>query len=161
MVCSGTRVYVRPDPRLPAKPGEYRFPLREKELLYALSVREPKLLLNENSDRIGLSVEVQIGILGGKKIAGSLTADASLRYDAAQTAFFLDNPRVTDVRIPGLPKTIADKVPGVATIALQGVLKEKPVYRLTDEDAGLFVLRRTLKAVKIRSGQVEATLGVR
>lgn len=137
------------------------FPYEKRELLYTLAVRDPKLVLTDKSDRIGLSVNLEVSALGGKKMHGSLIAAAGLRYDPVQTAFFLDNPRVTEVLIDGLPKSISSRIPGVATTALQGVLKGKPVYRLTETDAKSFLLRRTLKAVKINNGNVEATLGVR
>lgn len=137
------------------------FPYEKRELLYSLSARDPKLRLAENTDQIGLTLDLDVSVLGGRKVSGTLTAEAGLRYDPAQTAFFLDKPRVTDVRIPGLPESITSRVPGVATVAVQAALNKQPIYRLTDTDARVFVLRRTLKSVKVRNGSVEAVLGVR
>jgi hypothetical protein len=140
---------------------EAAFPYEKRELLYAVSVRDPKLQPSEKPDRIRLSLNVGVGVLGSRKISGVMTSEAGVRYDANQTAFFLENPRVTDISIRGLPRSIARQIPQVATAALQAVVKNKPIYQMTDADRISFALRRTLKSVKFRNGQLEATLGVR
>ena len=144
-----------------------KFPF-EKTYLFVLTLTftDPKLVLEEGSNRIGLgcNVETALKIETDKESPGYLRGSAQLsgvlRYEAAEGAFFLDEPRVDQLSITGLPSKFSDKVNSAAGKAVKEFLSRAPLYRLKPTDVKKAAAKLVLRNVIVVDKKVVITLGV-
>lgn len=131
-----------------------QFPLKKGKVTF----REPEILLQEGTGRVGLrsSVEAPLGL--GINARGVVAADGRLRYEPATGTFFLDEPSVVDFRLEGISGKVTETAKTAITPVLQALYPTIPVYTL-DESAGQRVAQKVLRDVRISNGQVLVTFG--
>jgi hypothetical protein len=132
------------------------FPLKNGKV----TLRDPKVLLAEGSDRIGLEVGYTVPILGGIKANGSVTGDGRLRYDTNTGTLYLDNPAIKVFKIQGISSGLTNGVRQMVTPVLQQALPQVPLYQLDTNEIQGRLARKTLRAVRVSDGRVEVTFGL-
>jgi hypothetical protein len=83
-----------------------------------------------------------------------------IRYDAAQGAFFADDPRVERLALDGHPKSHLDATQTAITWVLKAVLEGTPVYTLRAGEHKEAFAKLLLRDVRVKSGKLRLTLGV-
>lgn len=131
------------------------FPVsRDLANVFVVELSDPKVILQPGTDRIGLKLHASAG-LSMLRVPGSVTVSGKLRYRAEDAQFFLDEPEVISVELPGLPETQQPQLLDTVNVALRTVLPTVPIHRLESGNAKYF-----LRAVRIEDGQVIAELGL-
>jgi hypothetical protein len=139
---------------------EPAFPLEQKDKLFTLKVEEPKVLLPEGADRIGVEAKIRVRLPIGTTVRGKIEADTQLRYDASASALYLTDPKVKKVEISGVNRAISRHIAPVATSLLRDGLQKEPVYTIPATGTTEQILRRTLRDVRIVDGTAQLTFGL-
>jgi hypothetical protein len=134
------------------------FPV-EKTYLAVVHTRlsDPVVELKEGSDRIGLTVAVEIGLQGvGKPTRGSASLSCRIRYEPAEGSFYADDPSVDRLSLDGHPEGAT----GAITWIVKGLLAHHPIYTLPSSGFGRSAAKLVLKDVRVQNGALRLTLSV-
>lgn len=121
-----------------------------------------RVALLEGSDRINAGVDVTVAIRAGSpmQFKGTVDASAGIAYEPTKGQFFLTNPIVEKVTIPGVPETYTSKVNSVISYALSDYFKKQPVYTLDAADYKQRATQVILKGVVIKDRRLILELGI-
>ena len=147
-----------------------RFPVVEETRFLDLHLREPRVSLEEGTDRIGLEIDVLVAVhpvdlpLGrrfdGAEIRGGIGTTGALRYEASEGAFYLAEPRIETLTVEGLADEHVERVRGLAERALGALLAVRPVYRFREDELGERATRVVLRSAVVRNGGLHVELGL-
>ena len=116
-----------------------RFPHRQQLLggLAEVSVSRPGLTIPPG-DRLRLGMDVALGTLGGAPAPmGRLELSSALRYDAAQRAFLLDQPRIEAFHPAAGDGGLDAESRALLDAWLADYARKQPVYRIDPALAAL------------------------
>lgn len=130
------------------------FPVTRSYSVLSVELSNPRVLLQQGGDRIGLKLQATAGV-AILKATGSVTVSGRLRYEQASSQFFLDEPEVTSLELPGLPETQQPQLLDTINVAVKATLPTVPIHRLEEGGKKMF-----LRAVRVEDGQVIAELGL-
>lgn len=139
-----------------------RFPFGKHELIYDVEFENPRVDIDASSDHLTLLVDAKAAALGSKPIKGKVSVNGVPRYETATGGIYLDHPRalITDLDFADLPEKYRSAVSKLMASALEGFLLHKPIYRLQEGDQKAFVLRRSLKSLSVKNGELVIELGL-
>ena len=139
---------------------ERRFPFSQRYLgLFDVSAVNPRVALLPEQNRISAAMDLSVRpVIGmGSGVSGSLTVSGVPRVDTARGLLVLGDPRVDDLNIDGLGRSVGSQLAGIASFLAQALLGDLPVY--TFEPATLRYAGVSFTPVKIvtRSDRVVVT----
>jgi len=147
---------------------EGAFPVRKELLLVGLRVGEvvlsrPQVRLAAGSKRVGFAADCAITALGKTQLRGRASLSGRVRWDAGHEAgrgaLFLEDARLDDLDVGGLPREVGSLVAPAATAAVREYLDKQPLYRPARPDVALPLWGRLrLKAVAVEGGVLKVTL---
>lgn len=141
---------------------EKQFP-REKQylLLFNVTLKEPKVELLAESDRIQMELQVGLRVKGWEpEYLGFGVISGKLRYDPERGEFFLSEPEVERFMLPSVPEKFTAKANDVVSLALREWCERFPVYRLKEGKTNHDLAKLVLKGMAVRKGKLFLTLGV-
>ncbi|MCC6333504.1 MAG: DUF1439 domain-containing protein [Myxococcales bacterium] len=130
------------------------FPVTREYSVLSVELSNPKVVLKPGSDRIGLKLDATAGV-AILKARGTVSVEGRLRYEAEPRLFYLDDPQVVALQLPGLPETQQQQVLDTINVAVRAALPTVPIHRLEQGNGKYF-----LRAVKVEDGRVIAELGL-
>lgn len=140
------------------------FPKSDRYLkIVEVTYSNPSVKLLESTDRIEIGMDAEVGLGAGlldKTYKGSVTLSSGLRYDAESLQFFLNEPTVDNIDIPGVPKELSSQVVDAVTKASHQFLQSVPVYKLNTEDFKIALAAAVLKGITIQDQTIQVTLGL-
>ena len=160
------------------KPTEVELSFTERELQAALNkadmskrlldglvlisvVDSPQVKLGTLPERIGLTAQLSIKVVGLPALPASVSGSSGLRYDQTQKAFFLDTPQLDAVTAPLLPKALEGATRTAITRQLAASFSQTPVYSLkADGSLKEQAARQTLKSIRIDPERIVARFGL-
>jgi hypothetical protein len=136
-----------------------RFPLQRSLVLINLTLRDPKVVLREGSDRVTTELTADVaGPLG--TLTGNVVVSGVPFYDATRKAFFLNDPALDSLRVPGLTADLETQTRQLVEAVAKPTLRELPVYELTGKDAKEVTAQYALREVRVKDGKLQAVLGL-
>jgi len=150
-----TQLKAKLDEHLPVK-NTYLF-------IIDVTLDNSRVALLEGSDRINAGVDVTVAIRAGStptQFKGTVDAAAGVRYEPTKGQFFLTNPTVEKVTIPGVPDSYTSKVNTVISSALSEYFAKQPVYTLDATDYTQRATQLVLKDVIIKDRRLILELGI-
>lgn len=136
------------------------FPVEERKGLVRARFTQPQILLRPGTDRIGLSLDVQIRLPGGKKMDGSLILGSALQYESSRGEILLADPLIEDVQIDGVPKRFEDLIHTLSKVVAKRYLAQIPIDRLQADDVEESLAKLVLRSVTVQDGEVVVVLGL-
>jgi hypothetical protein len=133
---------------------EKSFPIARELSIATLELTGPEILLAEGADKLGLRARVRVTV-ALLAVDGMVAACGKLRYQPEEAAFYLDDPEVTELEVPGLPAEHKPDVLAAINLALGAVLARVPVHRLEGGAA-----KRFLRSMRVEDGRVVVELGI-
>jgi|GEM_PF-4440334 len=136
---------------------ERKFPLEKRKFIFTGQFTDPMIAIDPGTGQVTLGVSAKVSALGMKAISTRAEAVGGVKYESSTGELFLDSPKINvrQLEVAGLP----DKDKGIAADLIEEVLREylvrTPLYRIKGRDAKLFWLRRTLKSVRVKDGELE------
>jgi hypothetical protein len=129
-----------------------------------VTLDDPRIALVEGSERIraGSDVVVRVG-LGRREISvpGSVEASAGLRFQAETGEFFLTDPVVEHLAVPGVPEEHAPRVAAAIERALRIYYDRHPIYTLQATDIRQATARLLLRDVRVADRHLVVTLALK
>lgn len=139
-----------------------RFPV-EKSYLGILSVRyeNPRVKLVEGASDIHVGTDAMLDVrINEQSLAGSADLVTQVGYDAGQGQFILYNPKLTKLRIDGVPEKYIQRVMDLGSKLAAQYLEKVPVYKLRPKDVKTALAHLVLKDVRVENGLLRITIGI-
>lgn len=136
-----------------------KFPFDQKLLFITVTYNNPQVLLNDGSDRVGISLDANAKLAGDQLVKGHVAGDWQVRYEPAEGSFFFDDPKIDRFDIDGLPPSTQEQVARVAKPLIEEYLRRVPVYRLKPGDLRQDIARSVLKSVAVKQGKLFVVIG--
>jgi hypothetical protein len=136
------------------------FPITEGGMVAKVTLTDPLVQLAEGSDLVGLGFAMNILIPTLEPIPGNGVVKGGIRYDRDKGAFFLDDGRVTEFSVEGLPASYEGSIRSLAEQAVRYYLAQKPLYELDSEKKNERTLKSTLRSVMVEGGALIIVLGL-
>jgi len=137
---------------------EGRFPHRQDMLggLAEVTVSRPQLAIPPGT-RMQLGLDVALATAGGAPVPmGQLVLTSALRYDNAQRAFFLDQPRIETFHPTGGGEGLDDASRSLLNAWLVDYARREPVYRI-DPALAAMLGGLDVQSAGIRDGKLVVT----
>ena len=136
-----------------------KFPFDQKLLFITVTYSNPQVLLKDNSDRIGISLDATAKLAGSQLVNGHAAGDWQIRYEPADGAFYFDDPHIQQIDIGGLSRFTQEQIARIAKPLIEEYLRRVPVYRLKPGDLRQDLARSALKSVTVKRGKLYVVLG--
>jgi hypothetical protein len=125
--------------------------------LACFNVREPKLTLKGDSDRIEVATNFALRA-GGRNYPGRAVFNTTIRYDASIGAFFLDDVKVVDFSTDGRLGEFDSIVRTQGDIIIGTLLRATPVFTLRNDSREQQIAKAVVRDVKIVDGKMKVIL---
>jgi len=138
------------------------FPL-ERQYLVVLTVRlsDPEVDLVEGSDRMHFSTAVTASVQPlGRQGRGTGRISGGIRYDPNTHEIFLQDSRIEDLSVEGVPEQYRDRVREVAQLAVSDRLDRFPLYTLSPEILERLPGPIALRDVRVEDGRLRLAFGL-
>ena len=136
-----------------------KFPFDQKLLFITVTYSNPEVMLNDSSDRIGISLDATAKLAEDQLVKGHAVGAWQIRYDPASAAFYFDDPKIQEIDIGGLTSSTQEQIGRVAKPLMEEYLRRVPVYRLKAGDFRQDLARAVLKSVTVKRGKLYVVLG--
>jgi len=139
------------------------FPVTKSYLIFRVTLDNPRVSLQDGSDRIDAGIDSVVNIRVGQQmtpLGGTLDVSSGVRYVAASGEFFLTDPIIRQLAVQGVPDRYIKTVKEIMTKALTDYYATHPIYTLSAIDAKHMVIRLALKRVIVKDRQLVVTLGI-
>jgi len=131
--------------------------------VFDVTIDAPRVDLIEKSDRIAAGADVILDIkIGGFEtpLQGAADISGSIEYRAEETAFYLADPQIEVLKIPGIPERFSDRAHGVVALAISEFYENRPLYELTGDETPKAAARMLLRDIVVKDGKLVVTLGL-
>ncbi|MDH5179555.1 MAG: DUF1439 domain-containing protein [Gammaproteobacteria bacterium] len=135
-------------------------PLEKKKGIMTIVLTNPAVRLNQETNRMGIKVDMAVDVLGSLKSTGHAEISGELMYNKKQGTFHLVKPEIGDMHIDKLPNKYQPKVKELAQQALEKTMEKRPVYELRDDSLKQKLARATLKNVSVKDGKLVVEFGL-
>jgi len=134
-----------------------KFPA-EKCLLRIVCVelREPKLHLDEGSDRVGLTAQF-MATLGKRTMPGTVVFSGKPRYEPGNASFYLDDVQVSEFQMTGNAPDFDEVVRVRGPKLMEALLRSVPLYTLKADTTRGELARLALRSVQVVNGKLRIT----
>ena len=134
-----------------------RFPQKHCSMMVAcLTLSKPVVRLTEGSPRINLSADVLVA-LGHREVPGQVTFSGVVRYVRYEGDFFLDDIRVDNFSLTGVPPELVQVVKVRGPDALRRTLQGHPIYTLKGQGARAALAKLAVRDVQVVDGKLRVT----
>jgi len=135
-----------------------KFPISKKKFFITATLKEPKVTLIEEGNRIGMKIITDLLLPKSILVNGVADIDGELRYEPKTGGFYLDKVQVKELRISDLPPIFTIPVNKLIEQALKEYLAKRPFYKLNQDDFNQALAKSLLKDVKIENGKLIAEI---
>lgn len=129
------------------------FPMQQDEAFVSVQLANPQVILKEGSDRIGVKTMATVFLPGGNKFAGNAAVDGKLRYVAKTNALYLDQARVRELSIDGLPDMAQQEVLRIASLLVRSFFDKQPIYVFKEDKSSAFINKK-ISGVEVKNGKL-------
>lgn len=137
-----------------------QFPRKKQKFLFTIEMKEPGILLENASDRLGLKIKTDVSILGANALEGFLFVNGNVDYDPKTAELFMTDPKVQAIEIDGLPDQYKERVEEILATAIEEYLSHLPFYQLKAEDTKQSLASLLLKSVYVKRGKLVVVLSL-
>ena len=135
-------------------------PLEKKQYFFTVRLSEPRVELHDESNELSFFTHLDVIAPGGLKGGGQGEIQGSIRYEPATGEFFLQSPKLVDLDIRLIPKTLSPRIAALAELVLAKACAKIPIYRLKDDDSKHQLAKSTLKSIHVEDRKLMITLSM-
>lgn len=139
-----------------------RLPLTQRYPLVSVTLAQPRVHLNEDSERVdfGLNMAMSMNAGGAQILSADIDVSAGLRYDAERGAIFLAEPVMDKLVVKGLDERRTAMAQLALETAMASYLVQQPVYTLNASDMKQRAARMAVRDIRVENGTVVVLLGL-
>jgi len=127
--CNATYTVTRTRAQLQQAVAQ-RFPVSHEQFLIKVTLSNPTVLLRTADRRIGVELDANIAPPLGGSVHGRMALLGEPWYDRASKSFFLRNPVVDHIDVPGFQLANDERVRSALSAVAARALDGTPVYTL-------------------------------
>jgi Protein of unknown function (DUF1439) len=120
-------------------------------------VREPKLALKNDSDRIDVATTFALRV-GAREYLGRANFNTKIRYDVQAGAFYLDDVKIVDFSTEGRLGDFDAIVKTQGDLVIGTLLRTTPVFALKNDSREQQIAKAVVREVKIVDGKMRVVL---
>jgi hypothetical protein len=139
---------------------ESAFPVERRESFLEVTFTNPRVLLGAGNTRIGLAVDMEAKVPGGRRLSGHMEADGGLTYVGDRGEITITDARLQSLEVEDLPKAYTGALRKAASAVAKRYFSAIPVYRLDQGDFQQSLAKLVLKTIEVRDGEVVVTIGL-
>lgn len=124
-----------------------------------VKVAEAKLLLIPAENAVGISVPVDVSVIG-KSWSGRIAFSAAPAYEKETGIIYLHDFALREIQVPGLSKEMGEAVATIVTEVLQHTVKRYDIHQLDSNQLGEWMVKLVLKDIQVRQDAVAVHLGL-
>lgn len=136
-----------------------QFPVRQQTAFMTVTLSDPRVILNEGSDLIGLELTVLTTALGNIESTARGLVDGQLHYQPETGEFFLLRPEVRRLHVVGVAEQYQNDIKMMVDGVAKEALSRMPIYTLKEDDTSQSMAKSFLKSVTVRNGKLILELG--
>lgn len=135
-------------------------PYSQQQSILQLTISQPDLSLIASEQRLQIRAHLQVGTVIGGNGQGWVTLDGKLRYRSNDYSFYVDDLRILDLDIDGLPPEFKPQVMRFTQELISPLMAEQPVYTLQENSMHESLAKMMLRSITIQDNYVVAKLGM-
>jgi hypothetical protein len=124
--------------------------------LTCIKLQNPTVTLQDNSDRITLTLDTTVSILQ-QPVTGTVVVSAKPRYLASTGEIFLDDSRIQDLKLQGVPPNVTNLVTQYGSILAKQSLERTPIYNFKNNQTEKMA-RMSIVDVKVVGGKLRVSI---
>lgn len=125
-----------------------------------VDLKNPKVELHRSDQRIFVDVDLAL-LMGTQQMGqGSARIAGHPHYDSTKGAFFLRQPSLQSLEVPGALGTEVQMARQlINAILAEDILADQPIWVLDESDARQSLAKLTLRRIEVRDGVLVAIMG--
>lgn len=131
-----------------------RMPLVQQQGMFTLELNNPQLTLINGEQRLSIRTDALLSTTFGLRSKGKVMLDGKVRYEKSDYSFYIDDPKIRQLSIEGVPPGMEPQLIELAQQALEPSLRGQPVYTLSDQEITESMARMMLKSMTIKDKAV-------
>lgn len=134
---------------------EIKFPLTYEKYFSTLTLSDPKVIICEKSNKVGIEVKAitKIPFIGEK--TGAITIKGGLHVSKEKKTVYLNTPEIVNLSIEGTSDDSMEAIRALAQATVEKTLEQIPIYELSGA-----VSARTVKSIAIKDGKLHVSVGL-
>jgi hypothetical protein len=134
-----------------------KFPAENCPLpLTCIKLQNPRISLQDDSDRITLNLDAAVSVLQ-QLSTGTAVVSAKPRFQASTGEIFLDDAKIQDLKLQGVPPNVTHFVTQYGSILAKRSLENTPIYSFKNNQAEKMA-RMSIVDVKVVSGKLRVSI---
>ena len=134
-----------------------KFPAENCPLpLACIKLQNPLVTLQDNSDRITLSLDTTVSILQ-QPVTGTAVVSAKPRYQPSTGEIFLDDSQIQELKFPGVSPNVTSLVTQYGSILAKQSLERTPIYNFKNTQTEKMA-RMSIADVKVVGGKLRVSI---
>ena len=134
-----------------------KFPAESCPLpITCIRLQNPKVTLAEGSDRLTLSFDATVSLLG-QPTTGTAVVSAKPRYQAATGEIFLDDSKIETVALAKVPTEVTNLVVQYGSVLARQSLERTPIYNFKNAQTAKLA-RMSIAEVKVVDGKLRVLI---
>ena len=134
-----------------------KFPAENCRLpLACIKLQNPIVSLQDNSDRITLTLDATVSILE-QPVTGTAVVSAKPRYQASTGEIFLDDSQIQDLKFPGVSPNVTNLVTQYGSVLAKQSLERTPIYNFKNTQTEKMA-RMTISDVRVVGGKLRVSI---
>ena len=134
-----------------------KFPAENCPLpITCIKLQNPKVTLAEGSDRLTLSFDATVSLLG-QPTTGTAVVSAKPRYQAATGEIFLDDSKIETVALAKVPTEVTNLVVQYGSVLARQSLERTPIYNFKNAQTAKLA-RMSIADVKVVDGKLRVLI---
>lgn len=139
---------------------ESYMPHTQQQSIVQLTLDKPRLQLLADEQRVQIKCLVQVTSIIGGQGQGWVTFNGKLRYQNTDHSFYIDDLRIIDLEIEGMPQEFKGQVIRLTQDIAAPLLAEQPVYTLKSDNIQESLAKMMLRSITIKENAVVASLSL-
>lgn len=121
-----------------------------------IKLQNPKITLADASDRITLSFDTAVSLLG-QPTTGTAVVSAKPRYQATTGEIYLDDSRIENLIFKGVPPKVTEAITQYGSVLAKQSLERTPIYSFKNAQADK-IAKMGIADVRVADGKLRVAL---
>ena len=139
---------------------ERMLPIVREDELIKVRLHHPQVILTENSNRIGLRLQLDATAAQQFSVSGLAGVDGVLRFVGRTGEFYLDDASVEELQVNGIPSLYLEQIQQAADGVVRDLLQDRPVYVLGQMGESTRIMGSKIKSVTVHDGKLVIELAL-
>lgn len=134
---------------------EVKFPIKYEKYFSSLVLSDPKVIICEESDRVGVEMKAiaKIPLIGER--AGATAIKGNLSFSAEERTVYIADLEIVRLSLDGVSDENLEPIKILAQAAIKQTLGKIPIYELSGA-----ISARAIKSITVKDGKLNVSVGL-